>query len=300
MKKILFGLFIILLCLTLSSCMLDKKREERRQELIKIQTVGNYGIYSGVEYRSKNFSLYYIEYIKELLKKDNVDVKEDYISWRTFVRENRIFYYYYFDSRDTDNDTILGYIDIINDEFVEEKHLYFNREFHNMDFYYYENNLCVLQLGTYNSKYIVYDTNENKIEQVNTKPEFVNKENNYTSEYTINDKTYVIEQDNHKVTILEQEKQIKLEIDADYIYERCDEYKQIHEIYGSYMKKTETKFIVCDSELFIYVKSAATLMGRGELEPVAFKYDIVKDEFEYIGCLLYQYDSDIVNIVEIK
>ena len=122
----------------------------------------------------------------------------------------------------------------------------------------------------------------------------------YLYNYIVNDKIYIIEQDNHKVTILEQDTQIKLEIDEDYIYERSDAYKQIHEIYGQYIQQAETCYIICNNQLYIYARSFNGLIGGGELRPVVFKYDIEKDEFSYIGCLLYNYCSDIVNIVEIK
>lgn len=297
MKKITFLFIIAIIFCLLTGCNLAEERAKRNDKLLQIVPSGNYGIVGEVEYRSKDTTIVYKDYIEEILKKDNIEISTESPYFCIRFYNNKLFFVYTYDMSNFPK-SICGYIDLSDEIKLNCKYEYVDSFKPQTEIYYIDNANCVLRNKvTSIKKYLVWDYINNTISEYDDKPIYI--EDGKTSsikEYEYNLKTYNVYQSNRKVCIINSDTKEERMIDVGYILEKSEEYKKINAIYDCYSKSRGVDFLISQNELYIYVFSVKTMMGKGELNPVVFKYNIETEQFNYIGCVLY--GDEVIGIIE--
>lgn len=303
MKKLLASMLSVILVLTFatsfSSCSHPEKRKEILEQFREIECSGEYFFVAEKGYTTKTEKCSFRDLILQKMEQDGVNT--EYLAGIS----QTIYYngFVSFCEKYTPNNGnslenekyVLGYIDLSN--------------FSVQAFYQTINSSEVKPYSANESYFIFLDMVQNNYYIIDRKtnivlknidnitPYLVEKEQNI---YVENGVEYKIDETNKTqlIKIVDGEEQIAKEFTINYVLERSIEMQEIEQIIknvSSGAKESEIELMICNNELFIIRESKMTMMGRGVLYPLVFKYTMETDLFEYVGCSEYH---DLIAIIK--
>ncbi len=285
-KKKIIPVFLAFLFfgMSFSACDIAEKREKFLEQLREIPCSSEYALLTDYGYTTKTNSFAFRDLIIAEMKKDGITDKEDIgISCDIYYDGYVLFGVGYdgkYENSAFSQKYAFGYINFENSAVQV-----FYTETANGTSPYVANENYFIYGNPYNDNYYVLDR------KTNTWIENVNDLTPYNIKHT--EDVYVesgIEYTFHKnelYTVVDNKKQLFLELTLDYILQRSTEMQTIENIIqqttaGS--RDSVLEWMICENELFVVRESKVDLLGRGIVYPLVFKYTIETDSFEYIGC----------------
>ena len=247
-------------------------------------------------YIAKGKSVDFTKLVRDTLKKDEKNYEYDKTLFSLYY-ENKMFFSYEYNL----NDQMIGYIDI-GDFSVTYTYVSYEKNFEQAVFYpIIANEDCCIFIEYKNissqNHSVVYDYNTNEIvseKDSEDDSEFKELFDEYYDSYRksryeceVDGKTYYLRSVIDNVRILDENENIILTMDYDYILSRSEKLQKIDSLVGALKGKLKLSIYVMDNEIYVVIQSIVTLEGGEGLIPVAFKYNMNEDIFTYVGASPY-------------
>ncbi len=300
MKKLLAIALSFLLLFSVgvafSACEILEKRDNILKQLREIPCSGEYAFVAEYGYSTQTDKVAFHTLVKAQMKKDGVNTDD--------ADDAGVFCHIYYDGyvlfvTKYDKKYTVGYIRLedcstrIFYTGIEVNALSAIREYGaNENYFIYGNSnkgiYCVLDRRT-----------DTLIENVSDVTPYVGVAHQ-TRVYVENGVEYQISRydKSQLVTIADGKEELVVEFTPDYILQRSPEMQEVEKILEQNKPANSDstyELMICDNELFVILESQSTLMGRGVVYPLVFKYTVETDSFEYIGCSAYY---DLIAIVK--